>query len=191
VGAGGGVPGVRRRRRAGVHPTHRGDHRGATPERQGVASAVNDAAREIGAAIGIAILGSLFDTGYRARVSDLLRHSTVPGAAALRNAPAALTAGTNSRAGQTVRDGVLAGWRLAFVATAVALALLAPLALRFARPRAVDRRSRRPRSARRRSQRSANPSPCLPPIGRSQAGVALAGSGDESGAQSALADDVT
>ena len=35
------------------------------PEKQGVASAVNDAAREVGGAVGIAVLGSLLNNGYR------------------------------------------------------------------------------------------------------------------------------
>ena len=37
--------------------------------KQGVASAVNDVSRELGSALGIAILGSLFNSGYRAAVS--------------------------------------------------------------------------------------------------------------------------
>jgi EmrB/QacA subfamily drug resistance transporter len=38
--------------------------------KQGVASAVNDVSRELGSALGIAILGSLFNSGYRAAVGD-------------------------------------------------------------------------------------------------------------------------
>jgi MFS family permease len=37
--------------------------------KQGVASAMNDVSREVGSAIGIAILGSLFNSGYRDAVS--------------------------------------------------------------------------------------------------------------------------
>ena len=37
--------------------------------KQGVASAMNDVSRELGSALGIAILGSLFNSGYRAAVS--------------------------------------------------------------------------------------------------------------------------
>ncbi len=33
--------------------------------KQGVGSAVNDVSRELGSALGIAILGSLFNSGYR------------------------------------------------------------------------------------------------------------------------------
>jgi EmrB/QacA subfamily drug resistance transporter len=41
-------------------------------EKQGVASAVNDVSRELGGALGIAVLGSLFNAGYRA---DLASHT--------------------------------------------------------------------------------------------------------------------
>ena len=41
-------------------------------ERQGVASAVNDVSRELGGALGIAVLGSVFNSGFRA---DLDRHT--------------------------------------------------------------------------------------------------------------------
>jgi EmrB/QacA subfamily drug resistance transporter len=39
------------------------------PQKQGVASALNDVTRELGAALGIALLGSIFNTGYRDAVS--------------------------------------------------------------------------------------------------------------------------
>ena len=38
--------------------------------KQGVASAMNDVSRELGSALGIAILGSLFNSGYRSAVGD-------------------------------------------------------------------------------------------------------------------------
>jgi EmrB/QacA subfamily drug resistance transporter len=41
-------------------------------EKQGVASAVNDVSRELGGALGIAVLGSLFNSAYRA---DLAHHT--------------------------------------------------------------------------------------------------------------------
>jgi EmrB/QacA subfamily drug resistance transporter len=40
--------------------------------KQGVASAVNDTAREVGGALGVAVLGSAFDTAYRGRISGHL-----------------------------------------------------------------------------------------------------------------------
>jgi hypothetical protein len=39
-------------------------------EKQGVASALNDTVRELGGAIGIALLGSLINAGYRSSVSS-------------------------------------------------------------------------------------------------------------------------
>ena len=39
-------------------------------EKQGVASAVNDVSRELGGALGIAVLGSLFNAAYRSSMSD-------------------------------------------------------------------------------------------------------------------------
>ena len=39
-------------------------------EKQGVASAVNDVSRELGGALGIAVLGSVMNTAYRSGVTD-------------------------------------------------------------------------------------------------------------------------
>ena len=45
---------------------------GALPKEQfGVGSAVNDTTREIGGALGVAILGSIFSSGYAARMADV------------------------------------------------------------------------------------------------------------------------
>jgi MFS family permease len=38
--------------------------------KQGVASAINDVSRELGSALGIALLGSLFNSGYREAIGD-------------------------------------------------------------------------------------------------------------------------
>ena len=43
-------------------------------EKQGVASAVNDVSRELGGALGIAVLGSLFNTAYRSSLSGHTGH---------------------------------------------------------------------------------------------------------------------
>jgi len=49
----------------------------ATPvEKHGVAAAVNDASRELGAAIGVAIAGSVLAAGYTSRIQPVL--PTVP-----------------------------------------------------------------------------------------------------------------
>ncbi|MFM7489733.1 MAG: MFS transporter [Actinomycetota bacterium] len=41
-------------------------------EKQGVASAINDTSRELGGAVGVALLGSIFSAGYRAAVEPKL-----------------------------------------------------------------------------------------------------------------------
>ena len=40
------------------------------PSKQGVASAVNDAAREVGGTLGIAVLGSILNQQYRSGISE-------------------------------------------------------------------------------------------------------------------------
>jgi hypothetical protein len=57
-------------------------------EKQGVASAVNDTARELGAAFGIAMLGSAFNTGYRNDIADNLGGLATEAAAQAKEAPA-------------------------------------------------------------------------------------------------------
>ena len=42
------------------------------PEKQGIASAINDLSRELGSAFGVAIIGSAFNTGYRNRIDQHL-----------------------------------------------------------------------------------------------------------------------
>jgi EmrB/QacA subfamily drug resistance transporter len=59
------------------------------PAKQGVASAVNDATREIGAALGIALFGSLFDRGYRRAIDPALAGLPPEAANAVRQSPAA------------------------------------------------------------------------------------------------------
>ena len=49
-------------------------------EKQGVASAINDVSRELGGALGIAILGSVLNSAYRSSVAD--QTSTLPPALA-------------------------------------------------------------------------------------------------------------
>ncbi|WP_067887700.1 MFS transporter [Nocardia vaccinii] len=44
----------------------------APPDKHGVAAAVNDAAREVGAAIGIALAGSILAAGYSNRISSVI-----------------------------------------------------------------------------------------------------------------------
>jgi len=58
-------------------------------EEQGVASAMNDVAREVGGALGIAVLGSVLSNGYRSALD--LHGAPAPVAAAARESVAAAT----------------------------------------------------------------------------------------------------
>jgi EmrB/QacA subfamily drug resistance transporter len=57
-------------------------------EKQGVASAVNDTARELGAAFGVAMLGSAFNIGYRNDIADDLGGLAADAARQAKEAPA-------------------------------------------------------------------------------------------------------
>jgi EmrB/QacA subfamily drug resistance transporter len=57
--------------------------------KQGVASAVNDAARELGSAFGVALLGSAFNSAYRGSIDGSLHGLPASIAAAAHGAPAA------------------------------------------------------------------------------------------------------
>ena len=98
---------------------------------QGVGSAVNDAAREVGGALGIAVLGSVLNGVYRADVS-----SGLPGAdpevahQAQDSLPAALAiAGRLGEPGDAVaavaRDAFAHGMTVAYVASGAVLVLVA------------------------------------------------------------------
>ncbi|MGH9126998.1 MAG: MFS transporter [Acidimicrobiales bacterium] len=100
--------------------------------KQGVASAMNDTTREVGTALGIAILGSLFNIGYRRGLSGHL--SAVPAAAAhqARQAPGLaleaahrLGAGAGSGLAVAARNAFSSGMRLSFLVGAGLLVLAA------------------------------------------------------------------
>lgn len=97
--------------------------------RQGVASAVNDLAREVGGAFGIAVLGSVLNSGYRSDVTpdaakdsiaaatQIAEHAGAPGAALLERAQDAFVNGLST--------SLLVGACVLFGASVV-VALLAP-----------------------------------------------------------------
>jgi hypothetical protein len=60
--------------------------------KQGVASAVNDTARELGSAFGVALLGSAFNSAYRGSINGSLHGLPASVAAAAHAAPAAALA---------------------------------------------------------------------------------------------------
>ena len=53
-------------------------------EKAGVGSAVNDTTRQVGGALGVAIIGSIVSSGYAARVADASREAGLTGTAAAR-----------------------------------------------------------------------------------------------------------
>jgi EmrB/QacA subfamily drug resistance transporter len=97
------------------------------PEKQGVASAVNDVTREIGTALGIAIMGSMFTSGYRSRLDGHLDGLPADVADRAREAPGlALDAahGLGSRGdalADAARDAFASGMRLSMFVGAVLL----------------------------------------------------------------------
>lgn len=106
------------------------------PERQGVASALNDVTREFGTALGIALLGAVLTAGYRGAMDSRLgsRLAGVPRATAdaaregVANALAAApAAGAPARAqalARAARESFVAGWQHAMGAGAVVMAAL-------------------------------------------------------------------
>jgi predicted MFS family arabinose efflux permease len=110
---------------------------------QGVASALNDTVRELGGAVGIALLGSIVNAGYRSSVSSVtaslspdLAHRVEDGIGSAfaasgdlgPSAPSVLTA---------ARDALVDGWRLSMW-FGVALAAVAFLFLVFRGPRPAE-----------------------------------------------------
>jgi MFS family permease len=99
--------------------------------KQGVASAVNDTAREVGAALGVAILGSAFSTAYRGDIEDHLGGLPDGVAEGAREAPAiALQSGRElgAQGGDLVtaaQDAFVSGFRASLVLAGVLLAAAA------------------------------------------------------------------
>jgi EmrB/QacA subfamily drug resistance transporter len=96
--------------------------------KQGVASAVNDTSRELGAAFGIAVLGSAFNTGYRGEIDGHLGGLPSGVADQVREAPAiAVQVAKNLPGGSALadaaRDAFTVGMRYSvFVGMALLLA---------------------------------------------------------------------
>jgi EmrB/QacA subfamily drug resistance transporter len=106
-------------------------------DRQGIASAVNDANREIGSAIGIALVGSLFTSGYQHHITALPAKLPATAAAAVKSSAAAgievadrLGAGGQPLTG-LVRDAFMHGFSIAMWAiAAIALVVAVVVAIR-------------------------------------------------------------
>ncbi|MGW0818058.1 DHA2 family efflux MFS transporter permease subunit [Streptomyces viridiviolaceus] len=77
------------------------------PARQGVASALNDLTRELGGVLGIAILGSVFNTTYRSETGEAVRGLPAEAGDAARDSLAGAlraAAETGGRSGERLAD---------------------------------------------------------------------------------------
>jgi EmrB/QacA subfamily drug resistance transporter len=100
--------------------------------KQGVASAVNDTAREVGVAVGVAVLGSTFNIAYRSRISDDLDQLPPDIADGAREAPVIALQNAQNLGGRSGADlttaaetAFMSGLRAAMLLGAVLLALAA------------------------------------------------------------------
>jgi hypothetical protein len=113
----------------------------------GVGSAVNDTTRQVGGALGVAVLGSVMSSTYSPRVSEAISGLPIPSEQAhaitdqigAAMAAAAQIGGEPGRALAAVAsDGFADGMRTAFLIGAVALALGAVIVAKFLPARAPD-----------------------------------------------------
>ncbi|MFR0359291.1 MFS transporter [Streptomyces sediminimaris] len=112
-------------------------------DQQGVASAMNDVTREVGAAVGVALMGSVFGSHYRSALPDVSRLPAVA-ADAVRDSPAgglyvAERAGPEGAVlASAVKGAFMAGMSAALSTVAVVLAVAVCCLVR------VPKRSPRP-----------------------------------------------
>ena len=98
------------------------------PSKQGVASAVNDAAREVGGTLGIAVLGSILNQQYRSGITDAAPSGAPDGLVESARESLAAALGIASHLGDTgmglatgARSAFVDGMGLAFVTSTVVL----------------------------------------------------------------------
>lgn len=107
-------------------------------EKQGVASALNDVLRELGAVIGIAIAGSVFNSGYRNSISkiDSFPEEVI---AAVKETPAVAPKAASELSEKSfefleqVRQSVVNGWSQALWASLV-IAIIGAVGFAFWSP---------------------------------------------------------
>ena len=115
--------------------------------KSGVGSAVNDTTRELGGALGVAVLGSLLQSAYSSKIGDLEAVPEPVRAVARTSLGAALQAA--ERLGQTdpdaarqlvdgARQGYVSGMHLALVVAAAVALLAVGLVLRYLPGKAMD-----------------------------------------------------
>ncbi|MCU1346180.1 MAG: qacA 3 [Acidimicrobiia bacterium] len=104
-------------------------------EKQGVASAINDVTRELGAAFGVAIIGSSFNTGYRNSIDKHLAGLSAGDASLAHEAPATALAvanklgGAGGRLAADAKGAFVDGLRSAVIVSAISLAIAAAYTL--------------------------------------------------------------
>jgi EmrB/QacA subfamily drug resistance transporter len=117
------------------------------PDQAGVGSAINDAARQIGAAVGVAVLGSVWSSAYRAHLGAGSVSSAVPPAAleqsresvgAVVRTAADLPTGARLELLHSAKAAFVHGSNLANVVAAVVVLISSGLAFRLL-PRAAAR----------------------------------------------------
>jgi EmrB/QacA subfamily drug resistance transporter len=87
----------------------------AVPEaKAGVGSAMNDLMRQLGGALGVAVIGSVINTAYRNRMADPVAALPAPAAAAAQDSVGAAVA-IAGQVGGAVGEGLATVARLAFV----------------------------------------------------------------------------
>ena len=108
------------------------------PDRQGVASAMNDTTREVGSAVGIAIMGSVFSTQYRSALPDTIEQLPADTAETVRHSAAgglevaSHLGGRGLQLADGVRDAFMSGFTDAMGVISAILALAALACLIFA-----------------------------------------------------------
>lgn len=112
-------------------------------EKQGVASALNDTVREVGGAIGVALLGSVLSSGYSSSIADVAATLPDPVRGPVKDGigtALAVAPQLGAQAGtvvQAARDAFVDGWhRSMWIAAVVAVAAVALLVVRG--PKDVD-----------------------------------------------------
>jgi hypothetical protein len=119
---------------------------GALPrQRAGVGSAVNDTAREVGGALGVAIVGSVTSSTYRSRLTgELPTRLPDPAAAAAHDSLGAALqisgrlGAVGSHVADAAREAFVAAMSQASIVTAVVAAVGALVAWRYLPARGVD-----------------------------------------------------
>jgi EmrB/QacA subfamily drug resistance transporter len=114
------------------------------PAKQGVASGMNDVSRELGSAIGIAVLGSLFSAGYRDAITPATREMPAEAAYRVGDSPGAGFGVANhiGTGGDVLADAVRAAFTEGLADAMRAGAVIAVVATLFVAWRA-PRRERR------------------------------------------------